>query len=337
MSGTHARLTTLWRLTVWLALPASIGGLSFAPGAAFAAEAGSTPGQEADAGQPATEREQRLGEAEQMAAAALAAPEKGQPDEPTPPAPSETPEQIDYLQLLIKGGWLMIPIALMSLLVVAAGAERFLGLRRRKVVPSKLLRDLAAMADRPEGFDPRQAYKLCQRYRCAASRVIQAMLLKVGRPHSELEHAIGQASQREGAALYSNVRWLNLAATVTPLLGLLGTVWGMIQAFFETANLPIGANKAEYLAKGIYVALVTTFAGLSVAIPAAVLAHYFEGRIQKLFRELDETVSNLLHPLERFEGRLRLTKDQLERGDARPLTAAAAKEAATRKPAASRK
>ena len=90
----------------------------------------------------------------------------------------------------------------------------------------------------------------------------------------------------------------------------------MIQAFFATANLPTGANKAEYLAQGIYVALVTTFAGLAVAIPAAVLAHLFEGRIQKLFRQLDETLSGLLSQMERFEGKLKVRHEPAVPGEA---------------------
>ena len=60
-------------------------------------------------------------------------------------------------------------------------------------------------------------------------------------------------------------------------MGLLGTVWGMIRAFHDTAQLAPGQNKADYLAEGIYVALVTTLAGLAVAIPAAIFSHYFEG------------------------------------------------------------
>jgi len=171
------------------------------------------------------------------------------------------------------------------------------------------------------------------------------MLLKVGRPHGEIENAITQASQREADRLFSNVRWLNLAAAVTPLLGLLGTVWGMIQAFFQTANLPVEANRAQVLADGIWTALVTTFAGLGVAIPAAVLAPSFEGRLQNLFRELDETLFDILPHLERYEGRLRLTKEQLEQPDAPPIAATIAaaraaraeKEARKRKSAASRK
>jgi len=137
------------------------------------------------------------------------------------------------------------------------------------------------------------------------------MLLKVGRPQSEIEHAVIEASEREADRLYSNVRTLNLAAAVTPLLGLLGTVLGMIQAFFVTANMEEKANKAEQLASGIYVALVTTFAGLAVAIPAAVFAHLLEGRIQSLLRDIDDLLFNLLPQVERYEGKLRVSREQL--------------------------
>lgn len=217
--------------------------------------------------------------------------------------------KVSLVELLFRGGALMIPIGFMSLLVVACALERALGLRRSKVLPPGLLRQLAALGARPEGFDPRLAYRLCQLYPSAASNVIRATLLKVGRPQVEVEQALRDAEEREASRLYSNVRWLSLAAGVTPLLGLLGTVWGMIKAFFVTANLPLGVNRATLLADGIYVALVTTFAGLSVAIPAAVLAHLFEGRIQKLFREIDELMLGILPQLERFEGRLRFFGD----------------------------
>ncbi len=218
-------------------------------------------------------------------------------------------EQINLLSLILAGGYLMIPIGLMSFLVVTFGVERGLALRRHKVLPPELISSLGTLASQKGGLDPRKAYKLCQQHPSAAASVIKAMLLKVGRPHTELEQAVADASGREAARLNTNVRWLALSAGVTPLMGLLGTVWGMIQAFFVTAHLPTGANKAEHLADGIYVALVTTFAGLAVAIPAAVLAHLFEGRIQQLLLELDETLLGLMPQLERFEGKLRVSRE----------------------------
>jgi biopolymer transport protein ExbB len=138
--------------------------------------------------------------------------------------------------------------------------------------------------------------------------IVRDTLRKVGRPLAEIESNASHVMQRESERLYRNVRTLNLAAAVTPLMGLLGTVWGMIAAFFATANLPVGANKAESLAEGIYIALVTTAAGLVVAIPAAMLAHWFEGRIQKLFLDMEEWLSRQMLPqLGRLEGRVRAT------------------------------
>jgi biopolymer transport protein ExbB len=85
----------------------------------------------------------------------------------------------------------------------------------------------------------------------------------------------------------------------------------MILAFMKTASPEVGANRATELAGGIYVALITTFAGLCVAIPAALLAHFLEGRILKGFREVDEVVDGVLPQLEKFEGKGRVTPAQL--------------------------
>lgn len=219
--------------------------------------------------------------------------------------------RINLLELLLAGGYFMIPIGAMSLLVVTFSLERILGLRRSKVLPSELITELGLLSSERGGLDPRKAFKTCQSYPSAASSVIKAMLLKVGRPHSELENAVKEANEREAARLYSNVRWLSLAATVTPLLGLLGTVWGILIAFHDTANLPPEANKADFLARGIYIALVTTLAGLCVAIPAAILAHAFEGRIQTIFRQLEEILLGMMPQLERFEGRMRVSHEQM--------------------------
>jgi biopolymer transport protein ExbB len=225
-------------------------------------------------------------------------------DQPAPPTRQEIPG-INVFALIIKGGAFVLPILLMSLLVVTFTIERFLGLRTDKVIPEELVLRLGELGGNSGGFDPRYAYRLCQQFPSAASNVIRAMLLKIGRPHSEVEHAVAEASEREAERIYANVRWLNLAAVVTPLLGLLGTVWGMIRAFHDTTQLSPGQNKADYLAEGIYVALVTTLAGLSVAIPAAILSHYFEGRITNLFHKIDELLFNLLPQIERYEGRVR--------------------------------
>ncbi len=220
----------------------------------------------------------------------------------------EQEKGINFFALLLQGGWFMVPITLMSLLVVTVVIERSIALRRSRVLPVELVQELGRLGGSQGNFDPREAYRICQRYPSAASNVVRSMLLKVGRPHSEVEHTVAEASEREADRLYANVRWLNLAAAVAPLFGLLGTVWGMIDAFHRTTQLMPGQNKADQLATGIYIALVTTFGGLMVAIPAAISAHYFEGRIQKLFHHIDEMLFNLLPQIERYEGRVRFSR-----------------------------
>lgn len=213
---------------------------------------------------------------------------------------------IDPWEMFRKGGVLMYPITLMSLVVVAFTIERAIGLRRKKVIPRALVDSLGELADSPTGFDPRRAYRICQQFPCSASNVLRAVLLKVGRPLPEVERVAAESSARESWKLNYNIRPLSLAVTVTPLMGLLGTVQGMIVAFFRTANTPPGQDRALVLADGIYLKLITTFAGLVVAIPALFIAHYFEGRVQSLMHEVDELVQGLLPQIEKFEGRLRV-------------------------------
>lgn len=228
------------------------------------------------------------------------------------PASSKREEvaNMSLWDLYLAGGFFMIPITVLSLIALAFAVERMFGLRRTRVLPPKLVQgfgDLSAQG----GFDPRKAYRLCQQYPSAAANVIRAMLLKVGRPHAEVEQAVNEASDREAAKLYVNIRPIALTVSIAPLLGLLGTVQGMILAFKDTVTLGVGVNKAQALAEGIYTALITTFGGLCVAIPAACIVHFFEGRIMTRFREIDELLFNLLPQVERYEGKLRVNKQHL--------------------------
>lgn len=216
---------------------------------------------------------------------------------------------VNLLELLTRGGALMAPIAALSLLVVVVAVERTIALRRRRLIPPLLVSGLGELGRDVEEFDPKAAYRLCQQSPSAAATVVRTLLLKIGRPVSEVQQSVDQACERETARLLGPVRLLSLTTAVAPLLGLLGTVWGMIQSFFNTANLPAGVNRADYLAGGIYVALVTTFAGLCVAIPAAVLAHYFEGRVESAMLRIEELAAALAPHTERYEGKLRVHRD----------------------------
>lgn len=290
---------------------------------AFILMAGYLPTASAQDSQP----NDQLSQAEQLAEEALAAEsEAAAADEP--PAPATGMPDINLLELARQGGPLMWPILLLSIVVVGFTVERLLGLRRRKIIPPALVRELGEQSKRSGGLDPRTAYKLCQEYPSTAAIVIQAVLLKVGRPHAEVEHTLQESTQREANRLYKNVRPIELSISVAPLLGLLGTVQGMIMAFYITAHAGASMNKGELLADGIYVALVTTFAGLSVAIPAAMIAHWFEGRIQTLIADVDDLLMGLLPQWERYEGKLRIRRKGSSEMEAQRLESPAAAEPA---------
>ncbi len=220
--------------------------------------------------------------------------------------PSSQPSGVDLLTLIGRGGFFMIPIGLMSLLVVTLAVERMISLRLKKVIPPALAEELKELADPVDRFSPSEAYQSCLQYPSTASRVVSAMLLRTGQPLGEIERAATEVVQREADQQASPIRWLTLAAAATPLMGLLGTVWGMIVAFHESTTLTPDRSRSEQLSEGIYTALVTTLAGLVVAIPAAILALYLENRLSKLFHHVEQLAFDIAPGLDRFKGRRRL-------------------------------
>ncbi len=233
-----------------------------------------------------------------------------QDDPPAEEADERTkPTGIDLLSLIASGGHFMIPIGLMSLLVVGLAAERILSLRQSKVIPRDLVEELEDLADPVEKFNPGIAYQVCLDHPSPAARVMGSMLLRTGQPLGEIESAANDTIQREADLYVSPIRWLNLAAAATPLMGLLGTVWGMIVAFHESTTLTADKSRSEQLSEGIYTALVTTLAGLIVAIPAAILAQYLENRVIKLFHNIEQLAFDIAPGLTRFTGRRRLDAD----------------------------
>ncbi len=241
------------------------------------------------------------------------------PGEMEPP-PIVEPSGIDLLSLISRGGSFMIPIGLMSLLVVTLAVERLLTLRTKKVLPPSLVNELEAMAENYDTFSPSTAYEICGESPSPAARVISAMLLRTGQSLGDIERTATETAQREADDYAGPIRWLNLAAAATPLMGLLGTVWGMIVAFHESTTLTPDRSRSEQLSEGIYTALVTTLAGLVVAIPAAILAQYLENRLSRLFHQIEELAFDVAPGLARFTGRTRLdptgAMKPLERADA---------------------
>ena len=220
------------------------------------------------------------------------------------------PQPLPFLwDLAVQGGLFMIPIALCSIVVMAYAIERRIGLRRNLIIPPGLLVGLQKLNQQSSGIDPRLAYDVCLKYRSPLARVLQAAILKVGRPQAEWEKAVEDAVGREADQMAQNIRPINVAVSISPMLGLLGTVQGMIMAFMViSASTSTGTAKGQELAQGIYTALITTFAGLIVAIPAIVIANMLEGRIERLLRGMEDVFNEIVPLFERFEGKWRVTR-----------------------------
>jgi biopolymer transport protein ExbB len=222
--------------------------------------------------------------------------------EPAPAKETDTASILRDIKWLSPHMWAFYAIWFVSIIAVSFAVERFLGLRKSKILPADLAAGLRALTSRKGEIDLRHAQRLCKQYPSSMAVVVRAMLAKVGRPLPEIEQAMTEACEHEATRLYANVRMQTLAFNVAPMLGLAGTVHGMILCFYTTAHMPVGENKMDALATGIYAALICTLAGLIVAIPAGILAHAFEGRILKLLQQVEDLARLLVPHLERFEG-----------------------------------
>jgi biopolymer transport protein ExbB len=131
--------------------------------------------------------------------------------------------------------------------------------------------------------------ELCKQNQSPVARVFAAGLKRMGEPIEAVERHINEAGQREVISMRKHLRVLAVIASVAPLLGLLGTILGMITAFQTVAVAGEALGKTELLAQGIYKAMITTAAGLIVAIPALLFHHWLNARVQKLVVDIDLT------------------------------------------------
>jgi biopolymer transport protein ExbB len=201
----------------------------------------------------------------------------------TVPASVQVESVWDFVQ---KGGLMMIPIGLCSLVAVTVIVERFISLRRANVMPAAFLPGLRTVLKANPG-DKDVALAFCRKSKSPVAGVFAAGLKKLNGSEELMEKHIQEAGEREVVKLRKNVRSLSVIASVTPLMGLLGTIFGMITAFQTVAVSGEALGKTEMLAGGIYAAMITTAAGLSVAIPVLICYHWISARIDKLVSDID--------------------------------------------------
>ena len=204
-------------------------------------------------------------------------------------APVEKKQVVDLLnpiEVMRVGGALMWPILLCSIVTFTFAIERLVTLRRGRVLPRRFLKPF--FSDLEKGKLTREdAVQRCRSDGSPVALVILSAVRRWGRPMSEIEQAINEGGEREVLSLRRNLRALHGSANLSTLLGLLGTVIGMILAFNQVA-VASGQPRAEMLSTGIAQALLTTAFGLAVAIPSLFLHAYFSGRVERLVYEIDQ-------------------------------------------------
>ena len=187
---------------------------------------------------------------------------------------------IEFIQ---QGGSVMYFILAASVLSLTIIFERAWSLRRSVVIPLDMVQQVETCV---RDGDVKSAMVLCQNHNTAMSRILWVALANRGVNRSVMKEILEESGRQEVAHLERFVGILGLIATIAPLLGLLGTVIGMIEVFQEISL--VGVGKADVLAGGISKALNTTAFGLGVAIPSIVAYRYYESRVDMFVLEIEQ-------------------------------------------------
>jgi biopolymer transport protein ExbB len=212
-----------------------------------------------------------------------------------PEVPSSQPRET-VLSLTLKGGWLMIPIGLCSVIVLTWAIERAISLRRSRISSPGLLEGIFRILPsraRVLRENIAVALDLCDSSGTFVGRILRTGVEKIHRDEAHAQSFLEEAVAKEVHLLRRHLRPFEICVAVAPLLGLLGTIFGMITCF-ERSTFADSAARAETLANGIYLALVTTAAGLTVAIPALVIHHYFLGKVDRTQDVMEEAATEFL-------------------------------------------
>ncbi len=219
----------------------------------------------------------------------LAAAEAAKAAAPTPKS-KET-----LLALLIKGGPLMIPLALCSFIALGIAFERFFSFKLLYSTSTNFIENFKK-AHGAENTDMAILKEFCGKSKTVIARILESGIRKwqASKDWTLTEKALEDISEREVRKMKRSLRPLKNIAAISPLLGLLGTVFGMIHAFQTVALSTASFGKADKLASGIYEAMVTTAAGLSVAIPTLLIFHFLNNRAETYADEIESICDQFL-------------------------------------------
>lgn len=208
-------------------------------------------------------------------------------------AAAQAPVESSFLDVFRDSGVIGILIVVLSIVALALAIENFVSLKREKLAPPELIDEVQALFDEGQF---QEAMELCENEPSFFTRVCGAGISKIGHDFEVIEKSIEEMGDEEAIKLHQKVGWLALIANVAPMMGLLGTVTGMVKAFKTIASSAGQASPAE-LASGISQALLTTLFGLVVAIPTTAAFTYLRNSLVRSVIETGAIVEDLF---ERF-------------------------------------
>lgn len=199
-------------------------------------------------------------------------------------------------EMVVKGGPIMYPIILCSVIALAIVIERVYHLHRAKIDTRKFMDEVANVLRRNKIME---AIEMCDATPGPIAHILKAGILKHDRPRQEIKEAIEEAGLYEVPRMEKNLTALSTVAHISPLLGLLGTVVGMVRCFqvIQEKSTSLNAVSPGDLAGGIWQALITTVAGLAVAIPAYVAYNYLVSRVDNLVLDMERSATDLINVL----------------------------------------
>ncbi len=231
------------------------------------------------------------------------------PEPPATPAPDEpavapatdvvetgnAPQQVTLMMMLWWGGWILWITMFLGFVALVMGIYFFLTVTPAREVPASLSRRVFTQL---KAGDLRGAYQLCEGRDELLAKVVQAGLKASGHDRYVIQEAMESEGERGVTALWQKISYLNNIGTISPLLGLLGTVWGMVLAFSN-----IAADDAQVrgmvVAENVSKALITTVGGLVVAIPCVGVYYFLRGRVVKIVAEVEAQASEVVELLTR--------------------------------------
>jgi biopolymer transport protein ExbB len=196
---------------------------------------------------------------------------------------------------IVKGGPTMIPLGLCSVVALAVALEKFWFLRRKRILIPEVV---AVVENLRREEDVELTLKICSKYDSAFPNIVRVALENRDLEREELKEIINDRGRQEVRSLERGMGVLETVAGIAPLLGLLGTVLGILRVFNVISA--VGVGQAQSLAGGIAEALITTIVGLCIGIPALVAFNYFTHRAESFVLDIEEFTAGLMLRVRRF-------------------------------------